>query len=163
MSTSQLRNQPKNIGLKFFFPLTYTYARYALLHQNKKNNPVENRSNFLRSERLQFFAYFISCTDAQRSSQIHLRCLWDEITESWRIMVSFMLSLSCKDTIVIIKRKLSRTNTIHGHSYEMDIRMDIRMKLFSSLCKSYQYECQYEWNRKKRWIIRRKYFNLKMS
>jgi len=83
----------------------------------KKNNPVENRSNFLRSERLQFFAYFISCTDAQRSSQIHLRCLWDEITESWRIMVSFMLSLSCKDTIVIIKRKLSRTNTIHGHSY----------------------------------------------
>ena len=84
----------------------------------KKINPVENRSNFLRSERLQFFAYFISCTDAQRSSQIHLRCLWDEITESWRIMVSFMLSLSCKDTIVIIKRKLSRTKLF----------MDIRMK-----------------------------------
>ncbi len=63
-------------------------------------------SNFLWSERFQEFKNSDS------------KCVWDEITDSWRIIVSFMLSLSCTDTISIIKKKLPRTNTI-GHSYEI--------------------------------------------
>jgi len=63
-------------------------------------------SNFLWSERFQE----LKNLDSKR--------VWDEITDSWRIIVSFMLSLSCTDTISIIKKKLSRTNTI-GHSYEI--------------------------------------------
>jgi len=48
-------------------------------------------------------------------------------------MVSFMLSLSCTDTISIIK-KLSRTNTI-GHSY-----VNVR-KAFNSLFLSDKHLC----------------------
>jgi len=68
------------------------HFNYSNLNVKLTKNVIlyENRSNFLRSERLQ------------------------EI----RIKVSFMLSLSYTDTITIIKRKLLRTNTI-GHSFEL--------------------------------------------
>jgi hypothetical protein len=54
-------------------------------------------------------------------------------------MVSFMLYLSCTDTIAIIKRKLSRKNTI-GHSYEIIIINSL--KVINMNVK--------KWNRKKR-------------